>query len=225
MRAPSLFRQVLFPTMTASMLVVSIGCGPSVLAIEVLPARTSATCAAPAANAAALGRGILDVAATDSLHGNYVGDIRLTSRTDVVVDSFDVSFTLPEGASSGSTDAAEEASTVVPVGDAILVGEEDEVRIAVVENVELLPRDLAIALKADGDLDLSDVEYATVVVNLQAVAGETTLGTDPSTFAIDVCDGCLVSEPVADDCPGGITENNVCRKGQDKPLFTCKTQL
>jgi hypothetical protein len=208
----------------ASMLSSTIGCGPSVLAIEVLPARTSATCSAPAPNAAALGRGLLDVAATERFHGSYIGDIRLTSRSDVVVDSLAVSFTLPEGALSATTDAAEDASTTVAIGDAFLVGDEDEVRTAVIENVELLPRVLAVALRTDSELGLSDIEYATVVVNIQAVSNETTLGTDPSTFAIDVCDGCLVVAPAAEDCPGGISENVVCRKGQDKPLFTCRTQ-
>jgi len=220
----SSFRQVLPVTFAAVVVAGLSACGPSVLAIEVLPARTSATCSAPAANAAALGSGLLDAEATVDRHGAYIADLRLTSRSDVVIDSVERSFALPEDASGDTTEAAEEASQEVPLGDAILVGEEDDVRVAVVENVELIPRELAVALRDDADLALSGVEYATVVVNLNAVSRESTLGTEPSTFAIEVCAGCLVAEPSVDDCPGGVVENTVCRPGQDRPLFTCRQQ-
>lgn len=217
-------RQVLSVACAAVVVGPLAACGPSVLAVEVLPPRTSATCSAPAANAAALGSGLFDAEATVERHGSYIADLRLTSRSDVVIDSVERTFTLPEDANSDSTEAAEKAGQEVPLGDAILVGDEDDVRIAVVENVELIPRELALALRDDADLALSGVEYATVVVNLTAISRETTLGTDPSTFAIEVCAGCLVAEPSVDDCPGGIVEHTVCRPGQDRPLFTCRQQ-
>ena len=60
-------RVTIFSSLAASALLA--GCtAPSVL-VEVLPPRTSATCAAPSKTDSTLGRGLLDVLATQGTHG------------------------------------------------------------------------------------------------------------------------------------------------------------
>lgn len=209
----------LFALLSTSSLLTA-GCS-QVLAIEVLPPRTSATCSAPGLNSNASGRGLLDVNATETLHGAYVGDLRIAATGNLLVDGVALTFTAPEGASGATTTAAEEASGEQPLGDVLLVGVDDDVREAVVEEVVLLPRSLAVALRDDDDLELDETEFATVVVELTARAAEQDLMGATGTYRIDVCKGCLVTRPAEDDCDNGIEELSVCRPGQDKKLFGC----
>lgn len=214
-------------------------CAVELLAIEVLPPRVGPYCEAPVASSAAFGRGLLDVNATSLVHGAYVGDLRISARGDVVVDGIELGFDVPEGAAGGTSDAADDAKGELPLGDVLLVGEDDAVRTALVENVTLLPRELAKALKDDADLGLSATEYATVVVEMKGLSKGQALGPEPFTFAVDVCKGCLTTQPDTGDCrlgpqdttipPAekngvcchGVGVNAVCRPGQETPLFGC----
>lgn len=194
-----------------SLVLISTGC-PMVAAIEVLPPRTSATCSAPGPNAAAYGRGLLDVEATETLHGAYFADLRVSAFQDVVVDSLQLDIDYLGKSDEGLTQT---------VGDVFLTGEDADLRTAVLENVELLPRDIAVEIRNDAD-DVNDIEFDTVTVTIKALSGERVLTDESgSTFAIDVCKGCLMAEPAEEDCANGIEETGACRPGQDVPVYGC----
>lgn len=202
---------------------VAAACSPVDVVVEVLPPRTSATCSAPDKSAAALGRGLLDVRGSEGVHGAYVADLRLTAKgQDAVVDGVRVVFGAPEGASSAVTSAAEELSGDVAVGDVRLLGEDSDIRLALIENVELVPRDLAVALNGDDALGLDAIEYATLGVDITPiVSGEAVVGATTS-FAVNLCRGCLVEPPERCNEPGQFAAVPVaCRRGQDTPLFSC----
>jgi hypothetical protein len=203
--------------------VAAAGCTPADVVVEVLPPRTSVTCSAPDKSAAALGRGLLDVLASAGVHGAYVADLRLTAKgQDAVVDGVSVAFTVPDDASTSTKSLAEDLSGDVVVGDVRLVGEDEDIRLALIENVELVPRDLAVALNDDEGLGLDKIEFATLGVDITPiVSGEAVVGATTS-FAINLCKGCLVQPP--DVCSGEgefATVPVACRPGQDTPLFTC----
>ena len=208
-------------------LVFSTGCGPTILAIEVLPPRTDSVCSSPTLNDGASGRGLLDLNATDEDHGAYVADLRFSSSNDVLIDGLSVSFKLPKDASGSSEDEADDVSGEQPVGDVLLVGEEDELRESIVENVVILPRSLAKKLRDDDKLDIDATEYETIVVELLATSGGNAIATglvsaEPATFAIDVCEGCLVTPPAEEDCgESGIEDTEPCRPGQDVESYRC----
>jgi hypothetical protein len=207
--------------LAVSPLVAAAGCGPHALTAEVLPPRTSITCGAPAVTSSTLGRGLFDADATVDHHGSYVVDLRLSAfGANARVDGVEVDYVLPEGASQAVKDAAEKAKGAVAAGDAVLSGDDDDVRQAVLENVQLVPRDLALALAADTELALSDKEFAEITVNITPVSSDGTLASESTSFALDVCKGCLVAEP---ECAtGAVQTNSVCRVGQDVALtFTC----
>jgi len=217
-------RVTIFSSLAASALLA--GCtAPSVL-VEVLPPRTSATCAAPSKTDSTLGRGLLDVLATQGTHGAYVSDLRLSVKgLDARIDSLKIEYALPDGASAdvkAEADAASKNDFVV--GDTVLSGNDDDLRAAVVQNVQLVPRDLARALYESADaIGLDKVEYRTLVVTLTPVMsdGETAVGAS-SSFPIDLCSGCLVTPPDVCSEDGDYAQIPVtCRPGQDTPLFTC----
>lgn len=191
-------------------------CADPSVSVEVLPPRTSVTCSAPDVSDAALGRGLLDARATDSVHGGYVADLRLVSTgADALVDGVDVRI-LRDG-----EELAEFKD--VPTGDVRLVGEGDDVRRGVLENVVLVPRAEAETLAKDGDI--TALEYATLLVEITPRVIDETIAALTSSFAIDVCDGCLVEEPTAEDCDGVVAPAAVCREGQDVASFTCTAGL
>lgn len=199
------------------------GCSPADVVVEVLPPRTSVTCSAPDKSAAALGRGLLDVLATVGTHGAYVADLRLTVKgQDARVDGMNVIYTLPDGASTTTTSTAEAVAGDVVIGDVRLLGEDDDIRTALIEHVELIPRDLAVALHDDTGLGIDQIQFATLgvaitpIVNGDAVVGAT------SSFAVNLCKGCLVQPPDVCSGEGQFALIPVtCRPGQDTPLFTC----
>lgn len=194
-----------------SLMLLATGCPGVVSAIEVLPPRTSATCTAPGVNSAAYGRGLLDVEGTRTLHGAYFADLRISSFQDMVVDalSLDIDYL-----------GKSETGLELPVGNVFLTGADDELRVAVLENVELLPRDIAVELRDDSDA--TDIEFETVQVTITALRGEQALMGEAGSFALDVCKGCLVEEPAEEDCgDAGIAETGACREGQDVPLYGC----
>lgn len=204
-------------------LVFLIGCGPDVVSVEVLPPRTSATCSAPAINAAAASRGILDVAATAAFHGAYVGDLRFSAQRDGRITGLITRFTLPEGASSQSTDAATEAEESQTLGDLYLTDSNDDIRLAIWEHAVLLPRSLALALEEDDGLDIDERNYQTVIVEIEPTVDGFELNPTTSSFAIDICRGCLTTRPDEDSCIGELQDNLVCRPGQDVSLYGCGT--
>ena len=204
-------------------LILVIGCGPDVLSVEVLPPRTSATCSAPAMNAAASSRGILDVAGTEHFHGAYVSDLRFSSQRNGRITGLVTRFTLPEGASSNSVDAATDAEESQILGDLYLTGDDDEIRMAVWENAILLPRPLAVALENDDGLDMDGQNYKTVIVEIEPTVDGFELLPSQSSFAIDICRGCLTTRPSDESCVGELQDNLVCRPGQDVPLYGCST--
>lgn len=187
-------------------------CAAPVVTVEVLPPRGGVSCATPGPDDAALGRGLFDAHAVDADHGAYRADLRLVvPGANARIDGVDVRITR-EGKDVVLIDD-------VPTGDVLLVGEGDDVRKAVVENVELLPRSLALALRDDEAIDT--LEFATLLLEISPrVIGPDVIPAS-SSFALDVCNGCLVDEPDDVGCPGGAIQNSVCRVGQDAELWSC----
>lgn len=204
--------------LSAAALGTAPACAPTAVTVEVLPPRTSVTCSAPSLADPASSRGLIDVRGSETLHGAFLADLRLSAKgADARVDGITVAYDI-DGADLKDFDGD------LVGGDAVLVGEDDDLRQVILENAQLLSRDAAIALRDDGDLDLSDVNFATVTVTLTPVLVEaeaTAVEATSTTFALDVCDGCLVTPPTAEECPAGPSVNFVCRAGQDRPLFSC----
>lgn len=213
--------RVMIPAL--ALLSMASACAPADVRVEVLPPRTSVTCAAPDRSAAALGQGLLDVTASLGTHGAYVSDLRLTVKgQDAHVDGVNVAYTIPDGASTDVESTADDVAGDVIVGDTVLLGADDDIRVAIVENVQLVPRDLAVALQEDTGLELSQTEFKTITIDITPVVdGEGVVGAT-TTFALDVCKGCLVQPPevCADDGQFALLPVT-CRPGQDTPLFTC----
>jgi hypothetical protein len=196
-----------------------VGCARPAVSVEVLPPRTSATCAAPASSAAAFGQGLFDVTTTLGAHGSYMADLRLSvPGADVRVDGVQVAFDVPDASAVDGADFDGEVLT----GDAVLSGEKDDLRIGVVENVELVSRDMAVAFQDDDGLNIDKVEYATIGITITPVVDDDVAEALPTTFALELCKGCLVTPP---DVCSDVGEFNatpvVCRPGQDVPAFTC----
>ncbi len=202
---------VLLACASTSLVVVAAGCAEPVLTVEVLPPRTSITCAAPTVDDAALGTGLMDAKATDNSHGGYLADLRMViSGADARVDGVDVKITRDGKELAVLSD--------VPTGDVLLVGKDDDVRKGVVENVELVPRD--VTKKLADDSKITDLEFATLVVQISPLVVDAGVTGAASTFALDVCNGCLVTAPSSDTC-AVVAPNPVCRTGQDVPSFSC----
>lgn len=210
-------------TSLAAAAVLVVGCSPAPVLVEVLPPRTSVTCAAPDKTAAALGRGLLDVTASLGAHGAYTADLRLSVKgKDATVDGVTIDYTLPDGTSSTVTSTADDVAGDIVVGDTVLFGEDEKVRTALIENVQLIPRELSVALQEDEGLELSKIDFATIGVSITPIVSGTDVVGAASTFAIDVCKGCLVLPPDVCADEGEFALIGVaCRPGQDTPLFTC----
>lgn len=207
-------RKIALVVVVAMHLMIS-GCTSPVVSVEVLPPRSGVTCGAPTVQDAANSRGLLDLNATEGQHGAYTADLRLSVQAvDARVDGVEVKYEL-KGASLGKFDGA------VVGGDVVLDGEDDESRRAVLENVRILSRDAAIALEEDDDVDATETEFATLQVTLTPVVKDDGVGADPSTFALDLCRGCLVTVPSLAQCPNGPTPTGACRPGQDVPMYRC----
>ncbi|OGQ13294.1 MAG: hypothetical protein A2138_27995 [Deltaproteobacteria bacterium RBG_16_71_12] len=206
--------------LSASLLLALAGaCARPQVSVEVLPPRTSVTCAAPDASAAAFGRGLFDVGATADFHGAYLADLRVSvPGADAQVDGFALAYTIPD---SSSIDAADYDGTS-PTGDLLLVGEDEDVRVGVVESVELVPRALAVKLAADSGVGINKINYQTLGVTLTPVVDAERAEALPTTFGLDLCEGCLVEPPDLCSDVGTYQPNPVvCRVGQDVSLFLC----
>jgi hypothetical protein len=201
------------------MAAVGVGCARPAVSVEVLPPRTSATCAAPTANSAAFGQGLFDVTTTLGAHGSYLADLRLSvAGVDARVDGFRVAYTMP----AGTAVAAADYDGDVLAGDVVLDGEKDDLRTGIVENVELVPRAMAVALQADDALGIDKVEFATLGLSITPIVVDGEVDAAPSTFGIELCRGCLTTPP--DICSGAgqfSATPVVCRPGQDVPAFFC----
>lgn len=210
------------PSLLLPLALLISGCGPELLGIEVLPPRQSPTCMAPTANSAATGRGLLDVLAVEDYAGSYVADLRFTGTGGRQrIDSLALSFALPDGATSATKEAAADAKGTEPLGDVLITPPSpDDVVVALVEDVLLLPRALAEALNDDTELEMDAIRYQTVTVTLEPVVDGEPIGVSAS-FPIDVCRGCLVTEPTAEECPDGVAATGACRPGQDDNVWTC----
>jgi len=208
--------------LVSTLLAVALSaCFPEILAIEVLPPRLGGDCGSPLLNEPSAGRGLLDLNATQDFNGAYVADLRISARSDMVVDAVALRFELPNGADGETESEAEKVDGEQPLGDLLLTGEDEDVRNAIIENVTLIPRRLAKALRDDDDLDITRADYATITIEIQATSDGQTIGTSTSTFAVDVCEGCLVTPPTDDQCENGVDMQRVCRPGQDEPLYGC----
>lgn len=203
------------PLVLVALVAALAGCAPPILTVEVLPPRTSVTCAAPAVGDPALGRGLLDVAAAETERGGYLADLRLiVTGADARVSGVDLTFTGDLSDVAGAHDGE------VLMGDVALVGEGDDIRRAVLENVELVSGELADQLNAG--TAISATAYQTLAIEILpmfASVGE--VEATVNTFALDVCKGCLVAAPTTDECPAGAARNPVCRVGQDVELYSC----
>src|SRR3954470_4968932 len=110
---------------SAALVTLAAACAQPVVSVEVLPPRTSVTCAAPTVDDPALGRGLLDAKATDAVHGGYLADLRLVlPGANARVDGVSIKLT-QDGKALKSPDVAD-------TGDVSLVGSKDDVRKAVV---------------------------------------------------------------------------------------------
>lgn len=210
-----------FPSSLTLLLFLTAGCGPELLAVEVLAPRRAPVCATPTLTSAVAGRGLLDVTATENSEGAYLADLRFTSRGSVRIDSLALTFTMAEGAPAAVVEAAANANGARSMGDVLLAAEEpDNMVSALAESVVLLPRSLAKAIAVDGEWGLDDVTYGAVSVSIQPlVAGEPFGGA--ATFPIELCKGCLASTPSDDECPAGAIATGACRPGQDDPVWEC----
>jgi hypothetical protein len=190
----------------------SVACNPPVVTVEVLPPRSGVSCSTPGADDPALGRGLLDAHAVDENNGAYRADLRLVvTGANARIDGIDVRVT---------RDGDEiELIGDVPTGDVLLVGEGDDIRKGVVENVELLPRSIARELRTDTKITALDL--ATLELEISPIVLDADVTPASSTFALDVCNGCLVDEPDEEACPFGAFQNSVCRVGQDAELWSC----
>ena len=197
----------------------AVGCARPAVSVEVLPPRTSVTCAAPSADAAAYGQGLFDVTTTLGAHGSYLADLRVSvPGADVRVDGVRVAFSLPD---ASDVDAADFDGDVL-TGDVVLHGEKNDLRVGVIENVELVGRDLAVALQEDGGLGIDEIEYATLALTITPIVAGDDVDAVPTTFGIELCKGCLVTPPDICSDPGEFTAIPViCRPGQDIPAFAC----
>lgn len=210
-----------FPSLVTLLLVLTAGCGPELLAVEVLAPRRAPVCGAPTLTSAVAGRGLLDVLATEDSEGAYLADLRFTSRGSVRIESLALTFTMAEGAPATVVEAAANANGARPMGDVLLAAAEPEdVVSALAESVVLLPRSLAKAIAVDGEWGLDAVTYGSVSVSVQPlVAGEPFGGA--ATFPIELCKGCLNSAPSDDECPDGAIATGACRPGQDEAVWQC----
>lgn len=196
---------------------------PGIVAIEVLPPRTDIqSCAASSARSTAVASGLLDVAATTDWHGAYTTDLRLSARGgDLVVDAIKFTYSLPDTASSDSKTLANTFSDSHMVGSVFFPADNEDAVNAVLENVELLPRDLARQLFSDSELSIDTQHYDTVQIDMVAQFDGEDVQETASHFSLDICSECLIAEPSEDDCPNGIQQTNACRPGQDDILFEC----
>ena len=195
-------------------------CAPSVLAIEVTP-RLAPACTPSALTGPALGRGILDVQSSVDGRGTYVADLRLSSTDTLRVDGLRLSYAVDSTASAASKTAAQKAGKDIGIGDVLLVGDAGDIHKAQVENLEIVPRDLAIVLRDDATLALSSTTFSTVTVTLAALSVEAGTASETSSFTVDVCKGCLVQPLPESTCAGGGVRATVCREGQDDADFHC----
>jgi len=208
---------------TLAVFALAAACTPSPVVVEVLPPRTSVSCTAPSATDPSLGRGLLDVTASLGTHGSYIADLRVSVKgANTRIDGFTISYTTPDGSSNDVEATAKGVAGDIVVGDTVLSGDDDDRRVAVVENVELIPRDLATAFQEDAGLGLNKIEFARLGVSITPIVeGEEVVAAE-STFAVDLCAGCLVQPPdiCSDDGEFALIPVT-CRPGQDTPLFTC----
>jgi hypothetical protein len=201
---------------------LATGCARPAVSVEVLPPRMSATCAAPSSSAA-FGQGLFDVTTTLGAHGSYLADLRLSvPGADVRVDGIKVSYDVPK---DSTVDGASYDGEVL-TGDAVLSGDKDDLRVGVVENVELVSRDMAVAFRDDSGAGIDKIEYATMGITITPVVDEDVAEGVPTTFALDLCKGCLVTPPdICSDAGEFNATPVVCRPGQDIPLFTCNAAV
>ncbi|HEY4220407.1 MAG TPA: hypothetical protein VGO62_03675 [Myxococcota bacterium] len=190
---------------------VAAACAQPEVSVEVLPPRTSITCDAPTVDDPALGSGLLDAKATAVTHGGYLADLLMVvPGENARVDGIDVKLTRD----------GTEVKTIsnVPTGDVDLVGSKDDIRKSVVENVSLIPRDVALDFAKDSTI--TELEFASILVEIAPRVLDGNVAPVSSTFALNVCNGCLVDQPPADQC-ATVAKNQVCRVGQDAPSFLC----
>ncbi len=206
------------------LLSLTVACeNPGIVAIEVLPARSSMNaCASPSDRSPAVASGLLDVAATTDWHGAYTADLRLSARGgDLVVDAIKFTYLLPDAAGSDSTRLANTLSGSQEIGTIFFPADDDDAVSKVLENVELLPRDLARELFTDDGLNLDTQHYDTVQIEMIAQAAGQDVQETPSRFSLNICSDCLVQEPDEEDCPNGIQQTGACRPGQEDILYEC----
>ena len=206
-----------------SLMLTSACAEPGIVAIEVLPARTDMQgCAAPNVRSPAVASGLLDVAATEDWHGAYTADLRLSARGgDLVVDAIKFTYIMPESADDDSKSLANTFSDSHNIGSIFFPADDDDAVSGVLENVELLPRDLARELFTDTDLNIDTQHYETVEIEMTAQFDREDVQEIASRFSLNICKDCLVEEPAEDDCPNGIRQTGACRPGQEDILFEC----
>lgn len=208
-----MMRLIVLPALVLGALAAS-ACSQPVVSVEVMPPRTSVACDVPTVDDPALGTGLMDAKATDDVHGGYVEDLRMSlPGANAVVNGISVKLT--RDSSDGSL-----LKTIddVPTGDVDLVGTKDDIRRAIVENVVLVPREVAVTLSNDSSI--TDKDFATVVVSITPLVVDPGVASQASSFALSVCNGCLVTPPPSSTC-ATVAKLPVCRAGQDEPSFTC----
>jgi hypothetical protein len=183
---------------------LSTACAPPQLFVEVLPPRSSITCAAPSLTDPASARGVLDLTALDSDRGMYLGDLRFSAT---------------------AADAEVTGVRVEGAGDAVdingrlaLLGEGEDIRRGVLENVTLVNRAAAQDVRDATDRSRAIEDSIELTITPLVNESRTTATPVPVTFSVDLCEGCLLE---AQD-PCAITQAQPsCRPGQDLPSIIC----
>jgi hypothetical protein len=201
------------------------GCSSQEVTVEILPPRTSSTCSAPAISSGALASGLWDVKASQLGIGEYVSDLRFQlNGADAVVEGIALEITTEEDVSDDIQRALKTAAGEWRVGNAVLAGEDDEQRVAILENVTFMNRNVAEAFVEDADLNLENGNTLALKVMITPLVSDNQKAVSTS-FILNICKGCLVDAPTEEVCPLGVQLQDVCRIGQDVPSYRCaKTQ-
>lgn len=210
------------PVVGALAIALLAACEPQLLSIEVLPPRTAPSCVTPSAKGPSAARGLLDLNSTLDFHGAYFADLKLTALGGAMrINGLKLSFDIPGNAAGETLDAADDAGDEQLMGEIFVEAEADESASAILENVVLLPRDLATRLRDDANLTVSKIDFETIYIEIQALTDDSTIKDVKGSFALDVCEDCLVEEPDEETCANGFETTGACRAGQDAVLYMC----
>ena len=201
-------------------LLAGAACEKPELTVDVLPPRTSISCAAPGANEPALSSGVFDLGVVDRGVG-YRADLRFTlPAADARVEGIRIDFSsTDQELHEVVSDKGDEIST----GGVSLVGDGDDIRTAILENVSLLTAAVADdILDDDVGADITQRQRLPLGIDIKPLLREDGISVSSAHFSLELCHGCLVDAPSDDVCPyGSVFNTSLCRPGQDLASYSC----